>query len=89
MAHFYGALKGNRGETSRLGSHSSGLVTTAASWQGAVRVILYAQDGIDRAHVWHVPWHGQGTTRTLYDGPVSGASADVAEHIAYAGGSNA
>lgn len=84
MAHFYGTVKGQRSEASRIGHKSSGLTTVAASWQGAVRVILYEQDGTDMAHVWLVPWYGAGTTRTIYNGPVSGASTSVAEHIAHA-----
>ena len=42
MARYRGTLQGCRGEASRLGHSSSGLTTVAASWQGAVRVELYA-----------------------------------------------
>lgn len=73
MAHFYGVLKGARREVTRCGTKASGLETTAASWQGAVSVYLYAKDGVDYARVSLRPWHGQGTDRLLYDGPVSGA----------------
>lgn len=77
MAHFYGTIDGNRGTASRLGTAKSGLRTVAASWQGAVDVRLYCNtDGVDRCRVMLVPWHGAGTSRVLYDGPVSGA-ADV------------
>lgn len=74
MAHFYGTLKGNRGEVSRTGSKRSGVHTVAASWQGAVEVyITYdPQTGEDVAHVALIPWHGRGTTKVLYQGPVSG-----------------
>lgn len=74
MAHFYGAIKGARGEASRLGTKKSSLFTTAASWDGAVQVFLFhdAATGQDRALVELAPWHGRGVRRTLYDGPVGG-----------------
>jgi len=74
MAHFYGTLKGQRGEATRCGSPASGLVTHAAGWGGAVRVELYVDEetGQDFARVNLVPWLGRGEHRTLYDGPVSG-----------------
>jgi len=74
MSHFYGVLNGSRGEATRCGTKKSGLAVTAASWSGAVSVRLYVNaDGVDRARVSLVPWHGAGTSRVLYDGPVDGA----------------
>jgi hypothetical protein len=32
MAHFYATCQGNRGETSRTGSKSSGITATASGW---------------------------------------------------------
>ena len=75
MAHFIGTVRGFRGEASRLGSKESGLVTVAASWQGAVRTYLYERDGVDWVCVSLQPWYGKGTQRVLYDGPVSGEAA--------------
>ena len=72
MAHFRGTLQGARGEASRLGGKGSGLVATAASWQGGVRVYLYNIDDVDMARIELRPHHGAGTSRLLYDGPVSG-----------------
>ncbi len=72
MAHFYGSIRGQRGEASRLGSKASGLSIKAASWQGAVSVYLYEQTGTDMARVEFVRHHNAGTERPLYDGPVSG-----------------
>jgi hypothetical protein len=73
MAHFYGITKGSRGEASRLGSKVSGLEVQAASWSGKVVVSLWCRyDGVDMATVSLAPHHGNGTSRTLYDGPVSG-----------------
>jgi len=74
MAHFCGFVKGRaRTETTRVGSKDSGLTTVAASWEGAVRVSLYAgPNEQDYAVVSLIPWEGRGVTRILYDGPVSG-----------------
>lgn len=76
MAHFRGTIQGFRGEASRLGSKDSGLQVTAASWQGAVSVDLFAEaNGVDIARVQLYPHHGHGTSRILYEGPVSGAKS--------------
>lgn len=72
MSHFYGVLKGSRGEATRCGTKVSGLRVTAASWEGAVRTELYERDGRDYARISLVPWQGLGTVRVLYDGPVDG-----------------
>ena len=76
MAHFYGVLQGARGQATRLGHKGSGLSTTAASWQGAVRVELFVKDGVDWAVVGLTTWQGAGITKVLYDGPVSGAPVE-------------
>jgi len=73
MAHFYGQVRGQRGQASRLGTRNSGMETVAASWQGAVKVFLSEVDGQDWATVALTPWHGRGTSRVIYSGPVSGA----------------
>lgn len=74
MAHFYGAVTGKaRTEATRLGSKASGLRAVAASWEGSVVTRLYERDGIDWAEVYLSPWHGSGTSKLLYDGPVSGS----------------
>lgn len=73
MAHFYGKLDGSRGQATRCGTKKSGMQTVAASWSGAVRVTLYEHEGEDRVIVSLIPWHGHGTDRQLYEGPVSGA----------------
>ncbi len=72
MAHFYGLLKGRRGEATRCGTKASGMSVTAASWEGAVKTTLFIRDGVDYAEVALVPWQGTGTDRVLYCGPVSG-----------------
>jgi hypothetical protein len=74
MAQFYASIQGNRGEATRLGTKSSGMMTVAASWQGAVKTYLWYNEEkeCDWAEVTLMPWHGQGTHRLLYCGPVSG-----------------
>lgn len=71
MAHFYGRMKGAKGETSRLGTKASGLRANLASWQGCVQVHLYANEEVDHVRVTLDTHHGQGTFRVLYDGPVN------------------
>jgi len=72
MAHFYGTLKGQRGEAARLGTKLSGLKTIAASRQGAVRVYLWEKDGRDWCEVALIPWQGRGVQRLLYYGAIDG-----------------
>lgn len=76
MSHFYGTLQGARGEATRCGTKSSGLIVKAASWQGAVSVTLTEINGVDYATVDLIHWHGAGTTKRLYNGPISGPLPD-------------
>lgn len=41
MSHFYGTVKGNRGEGTRAGSKDSGMETYCASWNGAIRCVAW------------------------------------------------
>lgn len=78
MAHFRGTISGQRGDASRLGSKHSGMTVEAQSWQGKVVTRLYHDEvtGLDMAEVKLEPHFGNGTSRTLYVGPVSGAPAE-------------
>jgi hypothetical protein len=75
MSHFYGTLNGNRGEATRCGSKDSGMTTYCASWSGAVHCQAHYNEKTDEDWVLVelVPWHGHGTNKVLYDGPISGA----------------
>ena len=73
MAHFFGSVKGRSNEVTRLGNKNTGLHTVAASWEGAVSVWMHENDGKDYVTVSLIPWHGRGTTRVLYSGPVDGS----------------
>lgn len=80
MSRFYGTVAGTaRTSASRRGNRY--LVTHAASWEGAVRVGLYIDSvtGKASACVSLVPWHGKGTQRLLYDGPLDGSPEEVGD----------
>lgn len=71
MAHFYGTVRGSRGEASRMGGERSGMVTYCASWRGAVRCHAYVNaEGMDCVRVSLTQWRGRGVERQLYDGPI-------------------
>jgi hypothetical protein len=78
MSHFYGTLRGNRGEATRAGSKDSGVITHTASWQGAVvaRAFYDEETGKDFVAVRFTDWHGRGTNKEIYVGPIDG-SGDV------------
>jgi hypothetical protein len=70
MSHFYGVLKGTRGEATRCGDARKGMHVTAASWVGAIRVELYvdAATGRDMFNVYQTPWQGAGFSKHLASG---------------------
>ena len=74
MAHFLAEIHGTRGPASRLGSKKSGITATAASWQGAVNVMITHDEttGKDIATVSLRQWHGAGSNKMLWTGPVDG-----------------
>ena len=75
MAHFRATVQGNRGEASRTGTATSGIVTETASWQGKVYVSLRhdPETKQDIAYVALAPHFGEGVSQVIYEGPVSGA----------------
>ncbi len=75
MSHFYGTLKGTRGEVTRCGAKASGVRVTAASWSGAVTVRLwYDEDtGRDMFSVEQTSWLGVGDNREVARGYVGEA----------------
>jgi len=70
MSHFYGVLKGSRGEVTRCGAKSSGLSTTAASWSGAIRTEVYYDKDLDcnMFRVYETTWQGAGKNRLVAEG---------------------
>lgn len=84
MSHFYATIdptKSGGRKVTKCGTKNSGVTVRAASYSGAVRVILShnEQTGIDNALVELVPWLGNGTHSTLYDGPVGKFAPKVSE----------
>lgn len=73
MSHFYGSLKGTKGQVTRCGHKSSGLATTAASYSGCVQVNLMHDDrtGQDMAVVYLRRWQKHRVDLRLYEGPVN------------------
>jgi hypothetical protein len=61
MSHFYGTVKGARGEATRCGSKNSGMETYCASWCGAIRCMAYIDEkGKDCVRVSKETWQGIG-----------------------------
>lgn len=77
MAHFFASVTGSNSRQSALGTKSSGISTTVAGWQGAVRVSLRydAASQTDLCTIWALDWPETpgGSPRIIYDGPVTQA----------------
>lgn len=58
MSHFYGMIKGTKGEATRCGDKGSGYSAVAAGWQGAIKVRLRhdKSTGMDHFSVYMIPW---------------------------------
>lgn len=72
MSHFYGTLNGARGEATRCGSKASGLVTYAASWDGAVSVNLTYDERTEKNmfEIYQRCWKAQGVNQLIARGTV-------------------
>lgn len=72
MSHFYGTLRGNRGEATRCGEQGSGIHTVAASWKGCIVVDLHHDKatGEDRYTVRQGVWHGAGIHEVIAEGVI-------------------
>lgn len=70
MSHFYGSLKGGRGEVTRTGHKTSGIETYAATWNGAIRVVVYWSelDKCDKFRVERTTWQGKGDYTAIANG---------------------
>lgn len=77
MSHFYGTVKGGRGEATRCGHKNSGIVTHAASWRGAICVRVYHDaEGVDRYSVCQTTWQGSGINEELASGVIGVSSKE-------------
>jgi len=72
MSHFYGSVKGNRGEATRGGSKNSGYKSYAAGWGGGIEVRLWhdPDGGKDHYTVCQVSHCGKGIEREIARGIV-------------------
>ena len=72
MAQYYGSIEGNRGETHRLGTKSSGIEACVASWDGAIVTEMYwdTESKVNKFNVRKIPWHGAGPSGLLLAGIV-------------------
>jgi hypothetical protein len=68
MAHYFGEVQGTRGKATRLGTRSSGLRVTAASWSGAIRVELEHINGRERFLIVALDWPSGDSRRILGQG---------------------
>lgn len=69
MSHFYATAEGQRGTVTKAGSKTSGLVTHAASFNGAIKVSLYVDaQGRDCFKVEQTKWQGVGVERVVAEG---------------------
>ena len=75
MSHFYGSVKGNRGEATRGGSKYSGYTSYCAGWGGGIKVNLWhdPDGGKDHYTVCQVPHHEKGIEREIARGIVGEA----------------
>lgn len=70
MAHFYGNLKGSRGEATRCGTRQSGIRVSARSWAGSVTVRFEDLGGDVRVYIETAPDSSVGG-RIVYAGPLA------------------
>lgn len=72
MSHFYGMIPTSARKTvpTARGHKHTGLVTIAASYQGAVEVHLWhnTSTGKDHYEVHQKPWEGSGITKIVAQG---------------------
>ena len=73
MAHFYGTMKGNRGEVTREGTAASGLHTKSATYSGAVEINLWVSRGKDHFKVIQTPHVGCGIEEVIAEGIIGEA----------------
>jgi hypothetical protein len=86
MAHFYGTVSGCAKTTAtRRGHKTSGLQTTVASWQGAIRVSIWHdhEAGRDCYRVWLIDWPSANERTTLATGFLDGHHQEHRARPAY------
>ena len=82
MSHFYGTVRGGRGEATRCGHKTTGLVTNAAGYKGSIRTEVWYDEvnQEDRFSVSLTPWQGSGgQSRSIASGTLN---ADIGTYRA-------
>ena len=87
MAEFYGKLTGRGASVSRAGQRNYGLTTIAASWEGAIQVILSHNYEIkqNEFNIQMIPWHGHGKYIDLAKGQLNGENINLIDLIQHGG----
>ena len=85
MAEFYGKLTGRGASVSRAGQRNYGLTTIAASWEGAIQVILSHNYEIkqNEFNIQMIPWHGHGKYIDLAKGQLNGENINLIDKYRY------
>lgn len=65
MAHFRSIIRGNRGESSRLGSKDSGMVASVDGWHTGATVRIAHVDGRDLVSVYRTGGSNRGASEVL------------------------
>lgn len=65
MAQFIASIQGNRGESTRLGSKSSGISASASGWNIGARVRIDHVDGKDVVRVFRTGGSHGGTSTLI------------------------
>jgi len=85
MAHFYGNLKGSRGEATRCGTRNSGIRVSARSWAGSVTVEMQEREDGTPGVIIRCSDTSSTGGRILWYGPlaslVNGSTLILAEHV--------
>ena len=69
MSHFYGNMKGSRGETTRCGTKNSGIRCHVRGWNYGIKVIIQHYNGKDIVSVWETGGsNGHNPDRLVYEG---------------------
>ena len=71
MAHFYGNLKGSRGEATRCGTRNSGIRVSARSWAGSVSVEMQEREDGTPGVIIRVTEGSLPGGRIVYIGPLA------------------
>lgn len=71
MSRFFGTVKGNRGQATRRGHASGGLLVQAKSYTGDINVLLHAVGEEDHARITATEHNSRTVGQVIYDGPIA------------------